>query len=212
MRNEKLRIRMRFSIRTLLIFLSLMAAALGTGTFLINDFRQQARSLAVVQRLDGKAESIPASGPAWKRWLVTTMIGNDSYVEVIVLDLSGKEVDDQTFEQLSGLRFLRELVLDRTRITDAGTHVLKSFPRLRSLSLRFTDITDHSTKAIADLQGLIWLYLTHTRISDSSIGNLSKLQQLDELYVRWTNLTDDGSDQLKQSLPDCAVFHHRLQD
>jgi cell division protein FtsB len=62
MRNEKLRIRMRFSIRTLLIFLSLMAAALGTGTFLINDFRQQARSLAVVQRLDGKAESIPASG------------------------------------------------------------------------------------------------------------------------------------------------------
>jgi hypothetical protein len=212
MRDGKLRPWQRFSIRTLLLLVSLVAATFGACAFLVNDFRQQARSLAVVQRLQGHVEFNPASGPAWKRWLVTMMLGNDAYTEVIIVDLSGKNVDDKTLEELSGLRFLRQLVLDHTQVTDAGTHVIRSFPKLRSLSLRFTDISDDSTETIAGLEGLIWLYLTHTKVSDASIENLSKLKHLDELYVRWTNITDTGSDELKKSLPECAVFYNRLQE
>jgi hypothetical protein len=212
MRDEKLQSWKRFSIRTMLVFVSLIAATLGASTYLIEDFRQQARSLSVVQRLEGRVEFIPAHGPDWKRWLVITLLGEESYVKVNILDLSGKKVDDSTLEALSGLRYLSELTLDRTQITDAGTHVLRSFPKLRSLSLRFTDISDDSTETIAGLESLIWLYLTHTKVSDASIENLSKLKLLDELYVRWTNITDTGSDELKKSLPECAVFYHRLQD
>jgi Leucine-rich repeat (LRR) protein len=212
MRDEKLRSWKRFSIRTMFLLVSLIAATLGASAYLIDDFRQQARSLAVVQRLNGEAEFIPAHGPAWKRWLVTTMLGDDAFAEVAIVNLSGKKVDDATLEQLSGLRHLRELNLDNTQITDAGTHVLRSFAKLRLLSLRFTEISDESTETIAGLEGLIWLYLTHTQVSDASIDNLSKLKHLDELYVRWTNITDAGSEQLKKSLPGCAVFHHWLQN
>jgi hypothetical protein len=202
----------RFSIRTLLLLISLIGVVFGIGTICIDEYRQQARSLAVVQRLQGRVEFIPAHGPAWQRWLVTTMLGNESYAEVNIVDLSGKSVDDAMLQQLAGLRFLRELTLDRTQITDAGMDALRSFPRLRSLSLRFTGISDKSTTVIRDLSNLLWLYLTHTRISDSSIGNLAKLKQLDELYVRWTNITDAGAEELKRVLPGCSVFHHRLQD
>jgi hypothetical protein len=212
MRDEKLRSWKRFSIRTMLLLVSLIAAALGASVYMIDDFRQQARSLAVVHRLNGRAEFIPAQGPAWKRWLVTTMLGDDAFAEVAIVNLRGQKVDDKTLEQLSGLGHLRELDLDGTLITDAGTHVLKSFPKLRSLSLRFTDISDESTETIAGLESLIWLYLTHTKVSDASIENLSKLKHLDELYVRWTKITDAGSDQLTKSLPGCGVFYHHLQD
>jgi hypothetical protein len=212
MRDGKHRHWKRFSIRTLLLSISLIGVALGIGTLSIDEYRQQARSLAVVQRLQGRVEFIPAHGPAWQRWLVTTMLGKETYAEAVIVDLSGKKVDDATLQQLAGLRFLRELALDRTQITDAGMDTLRSFPRLRSLSLRFTNISDKSTKLIADLPDLLWLYLTHTRISDSSISNFAKLKLIDELYVRWTNITDAGAEELKRMLPGCSVFHHRLQD
>lgn len=202
----------RFSIRTLIVSVSFICLLLGVCATYIDDYRQQSRSLAVVDRLQGRAETIPANGPAIQRWLVTRMLGSDAYVRVILVDLSGKEVDDEVLVSLGGLIHLRTLALDRTDVTDAGLPTLSHLQKLMSLSLRFTDVSDEGLEVVADLPNLSWLYLTRSQITDASIDRLVTLKNLKELYVRWTYLTDAGAGRLRQELPQALVFHHRLQD
>lgn len=202
----------RFSIRTLILSVSFICVLLGVSAAYIDDYRQQSRSLAVVDRLQGRAEIIPANGPALQRWLVTRMLGSNAYVQVILVDLSDKEVDDEVLASLGGLIHLRTLALDRTDVTDAGLPTLSQLPKLMSLSLRFTNVSDEGLVVVADLPNLGWLYLTRSRITDASIDQLVTLKNLKELYIRWTNVTDAGAGRIRRELPQALVFHHRLQD
>jgi hypothetical protein len=212
MHHEGRRPWLRFSIRTLILTISLICAVLGFCAAYIDDYRQQSRSLAVVDRLQGRAETIPANGPHLERWLVTRILGSDAYVRVILVELNDKEVDDEVLDSLGGLIHLRSLALDRTDVTDAGLPTLSQLPSLTSLSLRFTSVSDEGLKVVGDLPNLAWLYLTGSRITDASIDQLVRLKNLKELYIRWTYVTNAGGERLRRELPHALVFHHRLLD
>ena len=197
----------RFSVRTLLIAMSVCCVVLGASVPYINTFRVQLRSLAAARRLQGDATVLPAAGPRWCRWVVTSILGPDSYVEVIKLDLSQKAVDDQALQSLAGLIYLQKLELDHTRITDAGIATIAEMPDLMTLSLRFDHLTDHAAATLAELPNLQTLYLTGTRLTDRSLPDLTKLQSLGELYIRWTGISDDGANQLRAALAHCAIYH-----
>jgi hypothetical protein len=202
----------RFSLRTLLAVITVSCVFLGTWSAYVNPFRHQARSLAEVYRLQGVSTIEPAIGPAWHRWLVTTLLGEDAFVRVTKVDLSGRQIDDDALLSLTGLTHLTELYLDGTALTDASTSAFRSMPELRTLSLKYTGVSDAGVEAFSTLPNLRSLILTGTKLSDAAVLHFAKMPRLSELYVRWTRLSDSGARKLADALPNCKIIHHALID
>lgn len=200
----------RFSLRTLLLFMTVCCLLLGVWSYSVEPFRRQAASLAMVKDLKGGVETVPADGTWWQRWLVTTLVGPDSYVYATSVSLEGRSVDDEDLRALDGLVHLRELNLDRTHLTDEGMTALEDLQGLNTLSLKFTNVSDQSAEVLVSLSGLDTLYLTGTHITDDAIPKLAKLQTLRELYVRWTRMSDSGAERLRAAMPNCSVYYHSL--
>jgi Leucine-rich repeat (LRR) protein len=200
----------RFSLRTLLLVMSGCCLLLGGSMAYINTFRVQIQSLAAAERLQGDATVLPAAGPRWCRWVVTTVLGPDSYVEVIKLAVSQKPIDDAALQSLAGLIYLQKLDLDRTRITDVGLQTIAAMPDLMTLSLRYDHLSDRAASTLAELPNLQTLYLTGTQLTDGSVAELAKLHSLSELFIRWTGISGTGAEQLRTALPKCAVYYQPL--
>lgn len=200
----------RYSLRSLFALMTVSSLVLGAWSVYVNPYRLQARSLAEVNRLQGLVQFEAADGPAWHRWMVVTLLGNDAFVHVTKVDLAGRNIDDQVLRSLTGLTHLKELSLDYTKITDDGMPAIRSMPELNTLSLRYTPVSDRSTGVLSGLPKLSKLLLTGTKLSDGTVVELGKMSSLSELYVRWTRITDDGASKLAGALPKCAVFHNAL--
>ena len=197
-------------MRTLFVLMTLVCVVIGTWAVYVNPYRRQLASLAVVNRLQGNSARAPADGPQWQRWLVTTFLGREAFVQVTDVHLNGKEVNDESLRALGGLTELRKLSLDYTPITDEGIAVVRSMPKLQDLSLRYTKITDRGAAEIGALPNLRTAHLTGTKITDSGIEDLEKLRSANELYIRWTGISNEGAARLAARLPDCDIFHHAL--
>jgi Leucine Rich repeat len=199
-----------FSLRTLFLLVSACCLMLGGWSIYVNPYRLQSQSLTSAACLQGEVIVLPASGPPWYRWIITSILGHDAFIQVIKLDLANKPIDDAELRTLGGLCYLQKLNLDHTQITDASIPALASMQDLMSLSARYTNLSDRSAPSIAQLQGLQSLSLTGTQLTDASVDKLGKLKELKELYIRWTRISNDGAEQLKKLLPDCAIYHSAL--
>ena len=192
--------------------MTLCCVALGVWSIAVDPYRQQAKSLGVVKRLQGHYELVPVQGQAWQRWLVTTMVGPNSFTEVRSVALDGRNVDGENLAALAGLIHLQELNLDRTDIKDQDCSTLRAMRNLRTLSLRFTGVSDRAAEHLALLPELTTLYLTSTEVSDEAVDALAKLQSLDELYIRWTRVSEEGASELRAAMPNCEVYHYARAD
>ena len=200
----------RYSLRGLFVAMTLCCVLLGLWSAFVNPFRQQAESLAVLRRLSVEVRTYPAQGAAWQRWLVTTMLGDDAFVEVEGIELRGPRIDDAAIKELSGLRQLRSLTLEQTGVTDAGLSVLKSMHDLQDLTLSYSLVTDRGIEQLKSLPKLATLKLTGTKITDALVPELAKFPALQTLYLRFTRVTDEGVAKLRELAPNCTVFHHAL--
>ena len=97
----------RFSLRSLFILMTLCCLLFGAWAAYVNPYRHQQRSLAVVNRLQGNTVKAPADGPPWNGWLVTTLLGQDAFMQVTEVELNGKKVTDEELGRLGGLIYLR---------------------------------------------------------------------------------------------------------
>src|SRR3954465_8113479 len=116
----------RFSLRTLFVLMTACCVLVGAFSVYVNPFLHQLQSLGIVNRLKGVNVQTPAAGPAWQGWLVTKLLGDNSFVYVTEVDLSGRKVDDSVVQSLAGFGHLEKLNLDYTQITDAGIESLRS--------------------------------------------------------------------------------------
>ena len=153
----------RFSLRALFVMMTLCCVLLGLWSVFVNPFRRQAESLAALQRLPVEVTTYPARGTAWQRWLVTTMLGEDAFVEVDAIELRGPRIDDAVIKELSGLRRLRSLTLEQTEVTDAGLLVIGSMRQLQALTLTYSLVTDRGINRLKSLPELSTLKLTGTQ-------------------------------------------------
>jgi len=200
----------RFSLRSLFILMTAFCLLFGTWAAFVNPFRIQLRSLAVVNRLGGETLAEPADGKNWHRWLVNTMLGDGAFVHIVAVNLSGKNVDDDTLRSLTGLTHLQLLALDYTKISDDGLSSLRAMRDLDSLSLKFNNITDRGVPHLVALPKLRHAMLMGTRISDDGVPNLSRLPEVSDLFIRWTGISNAGADRLRAALPKCKIYHHAL--
>jgi len=121
-------------------------------------------------------------------------------VNLEFLSLSSNKFTDAGLEHIMGMTDLKSLRLDAAQITDEGLRRLKQselLTRLEFLVLNRTRITDAGLAYLQGMKELKRLYLSKTQIGDEGISHLAKLSKLEGIILNDTNITDAGLAHLK---------------
>lgn len=92
--------------------------------------------------------------------------------QLIWLDLSGSNVDDEMITIINGLPNLQKLFLQNTKVTGKGLRHLKGLEYLEYLNLYGTEITNNGLEALPKLPRLEYLYLWKTQTTGAGIALL----------------------------------------
>ena len=191
MTTPKLKLRWyQFSLRTLLVFVTLCAFACSWLAVKMKQAKRQHEAVEAIKELGGSVQydwqldangnGVPNARPSAPPWL-RRILGDDFFWEVKAVVLYGTQVTDAGLEQLKGLSQLRELRLHFTRVTDAGLEQPKGLSQLRELRLH------------------------ETRVTDAGLEQLKGLSQLQSLSLNGTKVTSEDLKKLQQALPKCKI-------
>jgi Leucine-rich repeat (LRR) protein len=233
--------RFRFSLRTLMLALTVFGIWLGIET---DRALKQRRAVEMVRKFGGmvgyRHQRIGTSNwdssvePWAPRWLRQIM-GEDYFVSVFEVYLAnyGNPVDppmgvlqrltDDDIGCLAGLRRIERLDLARAPVTAQGLAHLVGLQNLEYLDLRDTIITDQHLEQLGRLRHLKDLRLgTHSnaspalasQITDQGISHLKHLTQLDTLFLDDLPITDEGLAHLTglTNLHDLSLRRTRVTD
>ena len=108
-------------------------------------------------------------------------------------------ITDEDLAQLTSMRSLKELTLDRGTmgrgvfITDAGLAELKQFRSLESIELHYARCTDEGLRHLSELGTLKRLVIPNCfGFTDAGLSHIAKLRNLQELNIRSDGFTDAG--------------------
>ncbi len=118
----------QFSMRSLLIVVTLVAGLLVAWRVYVEPYRRQRETMALITGLGGFYEAMPG-GPSWLRGL----FGDENFQNIIEISLSAdydtiwpeKEVSEADLSHLEGLTNLRRLYLSPSQVSDAGVEKLQ---------------------------------------------------------------------------------------
>ena len=208
-RSNRQRPLRRYSLRTLLVVLTLVSIWMG---WFFNAVRQQQKTVAKIQELGGTVHydfQVNSIGellddpeppePAWIRNLGVDYVATVASVNLEnarirdvdflsgltglrTLDLDRTNVDN--LAPLSGLKDLKVLILDNTQVQDLGP--LQNLGELQRLSIRNTSVSDLT--ALSTLRQLQSLHAQNVPISD--VRPLANLKSLDLLVLDRTEVED----------------------
>lgn len=189
--------RLQFSLRTLLIFVTLVCITMSwLGVKLARVMRQREAVAAIEARggyvtYDYEVDALPAewTAPTWLRGLF-----DDVYVSHVIL--SGN-CDNDDISRLAKLTSLETLDFDHSQLTDAGLAHLSGLADLQVLSLADTQVTDAGLAHLERLANLWLLSLNDTPVTDAGLKHLDGLTNLTTLYLWGTGVTDAGLEHLK---------------
>jgi len=134
---------------------------------------------------------------------------------VTYLELTNKDLSDDGWQRIAGLRALKELTINGPSFTDAratkfdcpeveelritGTKVgdrglaaLVAGKKLRRANVGITPVGDDGAKALAACPDLIDLTLTKTAVTDAGLAHLAGAKKLIWLHLNDTAITDAG--------------------
>lgn len=233
---RRIPVRLRFSLKVLVILLSIIAVVFGWRA---QAGRTQKRAVTAIQSVGGTVffdyhENGPRSwstsgsprGPQWLR----TAIGPEYFDRVVyvglfetpsdsqwikavndlgtvkTLLLSGSNVTDATLEKLDGSSALLELHLTNAAVTDNGVRLLGKFPNLRWLTANSTSISDDGLADLAELSELRELNVKNTLVSDDGVASIAGLTNLQKLDIRGTRISQKGVERLRAAIPGVRVL------
>lgn len=96
--------------------------------------------------------------------------------QLVYLNLSGSNVDDEMLSILPQLTHLNKLHLQQTNITDKGLRHLKGMDFLEYLNLYDTEISDEGLQLLANLPRLRQLFIWRTKTTEEGIAELQNKQ------------------------------------
>lgn len=214
----------QFSLRTLLIVVTLCAVPCSWLAVKMQQARRQREAVKRLIELDGNPLydwDVEANGrlvlnpqppgPA----LFRSVLGNDFFDSVYSVDFFSPFPPIYTRAELrSGmgsrmvclarLSQLRELELEGYPVDDAELASIKGLGQLRKLRLGSTELTDAGLEHLKGLSQLSELRLDFTSITNKGLEHLKGLSQLQTLDISATKITDagleylDGLSQLKE--------------
>ncbi|MBC7852591.1 MAG: hypothetical protein IAF94_04060 [Pirellulaceae bacterium] len=202
----------QFSLRTLLVFMTLLC--LGPGSYVAYEqqtAREQQRAAKALVKL-GCVFSIDETA-APRSAAMRLILGDESFRNVKGIAFSSL-VDPEPYLADFGLRHLRSFPHLKTldfsacnQFTDADLEEISELSRLQYLDLNFTHLSDAGMVHFAGLTKLKGLSLDRTEVSDAGLAHLTGLTQLEYLYVSKTQVTQDGVNRLQMALPHCRIRH-----
>jgi hypothetical protein len=160
----------QFSLKTLLVVLTLASVSLGWLTYERNEVQKREVAIARIKELGGRVY-FDEEKPFRPIWIVP-LFGHRAFYEVRAVDLDETKVTDADLVHLTGLTKLDLLRLSHTQITDAGLVHLTGLSSLKTLSLSYTQVTDAGLVHLVGLKELKELVLVSTRVTDEGIGRL----------------------------------------
>jgi hypothetical protein len=212
----------RFSLRTLLVFVTIASAGFGWIGMQVRKVHRQRVAVEAIKKMGGclfydyevaaflddippKDPSIrPAAIPPGPEWL-RKVVGDDFLAKVVKVDRVPAEFSDDAMVHFATLVTLRQLDLNFTDVTDAGLGYLEGLRDLQALDLGHTQVTDAGLVHFKQLDKLRWLNLTKTDVTDSGLIHLRQLAQLRDLYLLDTQVTNAGCLELQKWLPNLEI-------
>lgn len=211
----------RFSLRTLLVLLTLGCVWLGVH---VERARRQQHTIAWVNSVQGRTfyeyqhgypdwrsypgvQDDPPPGPAWLR----AYLAQDYFSNVVWIDLPSADlilspkrrlanIHDHDLARLASFRQLSNLQIS-ARITDRGLAHLSRLTNLQRVSIAHATITDAGLQQLRNLRQLKALCIygpDTTGITDRGLAALEQLTDLRELRLLGTYLTDSGLKYVKR--------------
>jgi internalin A len=208
----------QYSLRTLLIVVTLFALACSWFAVNLGQARRQREAVEAIVRLGGgvtydyelrrdlaMTRQIPGgriefgyesdlSGmpipkePSWPLWL-RKLLGDDFFNNVVKVRVE----NDAAMVHLARLPHLRKLETYGEGITDAGMEKLEGMLQLEQLNCHGIEtITDDGLISLADLPSLRYLLLASQRVSDTGVERIARLVQLRRLTLSSGKITDEG--------------------
>jgi hypothetical protein len=183
----------RFSMRTLLIVVTVSSIPLGWVGWRLQQVRREQTMIAWVEQMDGRVDFDYRNDKSW--WEETTDKWFGERVRGVYLH--NKQMSD--LSPLAKLKNLENLHLDDTQVSDLSP--LAELKKLEKLDLRRTRVSDLSP--LAKLKNLRMLVLENTRVSD--LSPLEGLKNLKLLGIKNTQVSDEQVQKLRQALPNCKI-------
>ena len=191
---------LRFSVRGIIVLVLVIGAGLG---WLVHSVRIQREAVAAIRRANGKVfynwqwtNGSPVAGgePRGPRWMVKAF-GVDYFNSVVSVVIPVASDDDLI--QIGKLGQLRDLLIVRSDMTDAGLAHLKGLTRLNHVGLGHTHVTDAGLTHLKGLMQLSGVDLRDTRVTDAGLMDLKGLTNLSSLVLDGTQVSDHGLAHLK---------------
>ena len=193
----------RFSLRTLLLLVTVLAIWLGLQ---VQRAQNQRSAVRMIQQLGGSVEYdyqyrgnlfVDDAQPSAPKWL-RKWIGDDFFVNVVVVHLSNTTADNSDLKSLSHLKLLKRLYLAETSVTGQGLELLARCNQLEALNLSGTRVNDDDMTLISGFSNIRWLNVQGTSITDKSLQHIGALMRLEFLCLDGTDMTDAGLVYLSQ--------------
>lgn len=195
--------RIRYSLRTLLLSVTIFAVLLG--------IREQVRSahIAAIAELEANGAQlfdrlIDPIGPNWMwTWNRDQSFFAPGYLSLWI---------GVWFEQSPLCTEIRaSCIIHGNAEFDNQIDHLSSLLYLATLDLRDADITVAHVRKIAKLRNLSALFIVSDAIDEEIIRELMKLRQLQSLVIEGTNIPDDAQVSLASTMPSCSITVRRTE-
>ena len=172
----------RYTIRSLLIAMTVIAIPLAYISTVVSSLRPLSRDFASIVWDHGAAfRSRPIEHHRWLHPFLP--IAYTSTIETVVL-----------FEDKHDGETLVTLV----------PH-MNAFDAFRQLSIQNSAITDDDLVALGRLDNLKMLELKGSNFTDASLAHIATLKHLEQLDISKTRITVNGLKQLREALPSCCI-------
>ena len=133
----------QFTLRTLLIAVTLVAGLLVAFRVFVEPYRRQREVMKLIEELGGMYATEPG-GPKWIRdWF-----GTDNFQNITLVDVADSDDPDEYLGQVVSLPCLETLVVGGLTFTDEHLSRLERLVTLSGLVLDSTDVSDDGIGAL----------------------------------------------------------------
>jgi len=177
----------------------------GVGDLKENEFREVPMKKSEVPALPMNERPLSASEVEFAKTVNAVKAVGGKVMGNTRAFFTASKVTDSDLKDLTALKSLGFLALDKTQVTDVGMKEVGKFKFLQTLLLNDTQVTDTGLKELAGLKNLMYLHLDNTQVTDIGIKELRGNKKLLTLHLRNTKVTDEGVAELKKTAPSIRV-------